>query len=689
MLYRGIIAFVSLVFSGSLAQAAFEQHLGPLAESVQRSLLKGWTASEQDDWFTLRNESASGSEQTLYLNAGQPPETGRITSAYVVVNSDRPNAAIGITLGNRANKSLCLLEITASKSVSLFCTENEKRREIATLPNLAKLDGSDIIKVIEVPGAARFILNDQKIGDVEDSPALGSEVGIMAYDIGTFGIAEFKIDANVATTQTTTATPPGGLPPRNGKGGTGPAQPAPTAAQPTSNGDNSVPGAGPLPRFGGDSIRMVSVYIGLAQSIFMHEFGHALIGELQLPSTGPEEDAVDVYAALKVVEPTMYPSSNKDINEMANGTATYAALQWYYSGKLAEMKGTGSSPWQDEHTTDLKRFRNMLCIMYGGNPKIFEPLTQSVGFEERTKARCGDEFNKQNRAWRRILAPNTRIGTWQPEGEQPANTPGAAIDVVFEPSQRRVGNLFANNFSDALKNHIKLLGDVYVLPRPLKVVFKDCGELNAWYSPREGSITMCYDLMEHIAVMISDIEMGTVGGEATAPESTTTTPVARDNKAPAENTAAPSGPFDELEDLGVPQTSLLFPAPYKGATPNYHPQGKVVKTIDVIYMLKKGKKVLLVDTSGLRESIPGAFTLPDAGTDGSVTDRLQAALDAWLIDKTKGDRDVSIVFFGRDMKDRSSYNAALRGGSLGWPTYWYRGGLEAWVANGVQTGAPQ
>lgn len=155
----------------------------------------------------------------------------------------------------------------------------------------------------------------------------------------------------------------------------------------------------------------------------------------------------------------------------------------------------------------------MLCIMYGGNPGVFASLVDQVGFEDRTKARCADEFTKQNRAWRRILAPHTRVGTWSPDGQQPANAPGAPVNVTFEPSSRRIGNLFANNLSEAITNNIKLLGQTYVLPRPVNVVFKDCGKLNAWYSPREGSITMCYELIENIAVMISDIEMGTVGGE--------------------------------------------------------------------------------------------------------------------------------------------------------------------------------
>ena len=168
-------------------------------------------------------------------------------------------------------------------------------------------------------------------------------------------------------------------------------------------------------------------------------------------------------------------------------------MQWYYSGKLAENRGASSgSAWQDEHTGDLKRFRNMLCIMYGGNPGVFESVTKSVGLEDRTKARCADEFNKQNRAWHKILAPHTRVGTWSPEGLQPANAPGAPVNVVFEPSRRKIGNLFAEALSQPIGDNIKSLGQTYAAAAG-ECGLQDCGKLNAWYSPREGSITMCYE----------------------------------------------------------------------------------------------------------------------------------------------------------------------------------------------------
>ena len=670
----GAVFFASFIASNLPAHAEFERELGPLASTVSSQIVQGWTGAAQDGWFVLNNQQAGGTEQTLVVNAGPAPEAGRVTKVTIALNSSKPSASLGLIASNPANKAICLMEIVADKSVKLFCMENGQQRNIATIPNIAKLDGTDVIEMVDVPGVTRFLLNGRMIGDVQGSPALGAQIGIMAYDIGMFGIANFNItsEGQIVPTQPIVGRGQGAAAPQTADTGS---QPAPKTAdngsQPASGG--GVP-SGPLPEFGGDGGRIASVYIGLMRSIFAHEFGHALIGELQLPSTGPEEDAVDIYSALQIVEPTMYPSGDKEVDDMAIGSASYAALQWYYSGKLNEMKGSAPSPWQDEHTADLKRFRNMICIMYGGNPKVFSKIADGVQLDERTRFRCSDEFNKQNRAWRKILAPHTRSGEWHPEGEQPANAPGAAIKTVFEPSSSRVGDFYSTKLSPALTSYFDNLSQTYVLPRPITVTFRDCGQLNAWYDPKEGSITMCYDLFEHLAVMISDVETG--NSQSGSAGQTT--------NASAPDTAAAAGAgLDELRDDGVAASMVLFQSPYVGPTPNKHARATVITTVEAVKIIASDRTTLFVDTSGLQETLKNAYSLPDAGRDGSVTDSLQQALDEWLTEKAGGDKSVGVVFFGKGMRDRSSYNAALRAASLGWTTFWYRGGLEAWTANGL------
>ena len=106
--------------------------------------------------------------------------------------------------------------------------------------------------------------------------------------------------------------------------------------------------------------------------------------------------------------------------------------------------------------------------------------------------------------------------------------------------------------------------------------------------------------------------------------------------------------------MGVPPTTMLFTAPYKGPTPNKIYRAQIITTGDLVSLLKKDKNLILVDTSGLKDTLPIGYSLPDAGSDGSVTDGLQADLDAWLMKKTGGKRDQPIVFLGAGMNDRSS-----------------------------------
>lgn len=882
-----------------VGQAVAQEELGPLARVVDQQLLKGWQGGSQDGWYVLLNKNEAGAEQTFLVDPGPPPSQGRTTTVNVSLSSTNPEAAIGILTRNQQTGDLCLMEITADATANLFCLVDGKKESIASVANSAKMDGSDIIEMFEIPGAARFLLNGTQIGDAHFPSALGSEVGIMAYERGTFGLADFTIVDEKPEPASGSGLPPKGgasggsatpspLPPKGGAGGTTAASPAPQSDGSTDNrtkmsaimgplaeaimaapdkegwqlafegnwfvlvneekasgevyitapvnpltsgervttlsvgilpqqgkttadvaksalgvllenydtstscvgeitgagdgvamcfnadgnaeeigrlpgaalgggkdvielierpgsaefrlngkslarienhlalggeigflayergefylGDFSVssstgsangkaPGggvasagttggtSGPLPKFGNVDTRLIGVYLGLTNGIFMHEFGHALIGELQVPSTGPEEDAVDIFSALRVVEPTMYPSGDASIDAIGREVAIYSALPWYYGGLISEKRGT-TTPWQDEHTGDLKRFRNVFCVIYGGNPSLYAPIAKDVGMEERTLGRCEEEFTRQNRAWRTILAPHTRVGPWHPEGLLSADAPGSNIEVVFEPSKTRVGEFLVAAFSDGLKGFADDLAKTYALPRDLKVIYKDCGELNAWYSPREGTITMCYDLIEELAVMISDIEMGTTNGEETGntSQSSGSASAAPQTASLGGATAASSGEFngmDESADLGVPPTNVLFPAPYRGATPRENTRAKVVTTADLAQLIGDGKAFILVDTSGRPQTLPGAVSVVDAGKDGSLTDSFQSVVDKWLQDETKNDKSMPVIFFGTGLQDRSSYNAALRAGNLGWNVLWYRGGAEAWEANGL------
>ncbi len=858
-LSRSVLGFSMLALALSSPVQA-QPVLGMLDGTVDAQLRSGWEAGEQDGWFVLRNNGADDAEQTLVIPSGPVTTDGRHVEVNVSINSAQDDAAIGIMLRNRDKKSSCIGELTAKGAAQLFCVIDGEYKAIATKENVGKMDGTDMLFMFEIPGAARFIVNDQIVGDIEDDAALASEMGIITFGRGTFGLADFLTEdvtfddepaaetssdagsglpprgGGAATTTPSDTAPPSGegekasvgdrlaarmgpltqaildksdpegwesfienawfvvvneakassevfytmpvgpvesgervvalrvgiLPPggkeaadfkysaagiltENGKdsclgeitlGGDGvvlcfgedgkstemgrlagaaigdgqdiielverPGRAsfllngkviADLGAHPSMGGDVGVlayergefffdefaisvssgstqtEADDDLPDFGDDEFRFIGAYVGITNGIFLHEFGHALIGELQVPSTGPEEDAVDIFSALRVVEPTTFPSSDPDVNEIGRQVAIYSVLPWYFGGML---NADNEVPWQDEHTNDLKRFRNTFCVIYGGNPGLYGDIAAQVGLDERTLYRCEEEFNRQNRAWRSILAPHTRMGPWHPEGQLTADAPGGKINVTFEETNTTLTYLLVGAFEEYIRGFTKSIEDNYALPRDLQVTYKNCGELNAWYSPREGSITMCYELIEHLIRLVADVDLTEIGALSVT---------GGGNAAVATAEADLMPKLDETADYGVPPTNVLFPAPYRGPTPATHIRAETLTTAALVDLITSGTSVLLVDTRGGEDTLPEAFAVTDAGRDGSLTDGFQPRVDAWLTDETDGDKSVPIVFFGADMLDRSSYNAALRAGMLGWNAYWYRGGIEAWKAH--------
>ena len=122
----------------------------------------------------------------------------------------------------------------------------------------------------------------------------------------------------------------------------------------------------------------------------LHELGHALIGELDIGITEGEEDAVDDFAALLLVE-----SNNAK-------TAQDGALALLQLGNLSEKP-----PFWDEHSFGQQRFYNVLCVIYGSDPDAHSEMVPLVLPPPRAR-RCADEFRKKKKAWDTMLAPYAR-----------------------------------------------------------------------------------------------------------------------------------------------------------------------------------------------------------------------------------------------------------------------------------------
>lgn len=131
--------------------------------------------------------------------------------------------------------------------------------------------------------------------------------------------------------------------------------------------------------------------LGVSGFFFLHELGHALVDVLDLPVTGREEDAVDDLAGLILVRGE------------AEDAAFAAMLQFAaFSEDVEEL------PFWDEHSLDEQRFYSVACLLYGSNPEAYEFLVADDMLPEERAERCGEEYERKDRAWSALLAPHVR-----------------------------------------------------------------------------------------------------------------------------------------------------------------------------------------------------------------------------------------------------------------------------------------
>ena len=148
--------------------------------------------------------------------------------------------------------------------------------------------------------------------------------------------------------------------------------------------------------------------------------------------------------------------------------------------------------------------------------------------------------------------------------------------------------------------------------------------------------------------------------------------------------AAPAIANEDV-DYGLAPVSTLRTADYHAPTPREVPGAKTIGTSTLRDSLQAQPQPLLFDVLGgeVHASLPGAIWLPGAGRGQSLTDAVQARFAQTLQAVTKGDRKRPLVFFCQGTQCWLSYNAALRAVALGYEAvFWYRGGIEAWIAAG-------
>jgi hypothetical protein len=129
----------------------------------------------------------------------------------------------------------------------------------------------------------------------------------------------------------------------------------------------------------------------LLQTLY-HELGHALIDVWELPATGREEDAVDQLATVLLLD-----GSPGGVDSAIN-----AALEFEIAGRDTDPK---DMVFWDEHSFSKTRFFDMICLVYGSDPKANAHMVGPDLLPKERAVRCTEEWTRANRSWMKLLAP--------------------------------------------------------------------------------------------------------------------------------------------------------------------------------------------------------------------------------------------------------------------------------------------
>jgi hypothetical protein len=234
------------------------------------------------------------------------------------------------------------------------------------------------------------------------------------------------------------------------------------------------------------SAEAIEFSLGNIEFVLLHEIAHVFIADYDIPILGPEELAADYFAtAILATEQSRDAIRADRARETLLATANGLATAWEKRIALGL-----ETPYWESHGLSIQRFYNIVCLMYGSNPKVFPQLPEQIGLPRTRADNCPTEFARAARAveWLRI--------NYGQRGQDPAAP--ANFEIFFETpattTARQVIDSLKN--SRALDNTLQRLQEKFVFRMPIQIVFRSCRSTEAAWLASGRQIVFCYRLVD-------------------------------------------------------------------------------------------------------------------------------------------------------------------------------------------------
>jgi hypothetical protein len=220
--------------------------------------------------------------------------------------------------------------------------------------------------------------------------------------------------------------------------------------------------------------RLVEFVVGNTLFVVAHELGHGVINEMNMPVLGREEDAADSFAIVTALNMGQW-FSERVLMEVTKG--------WFLSAKR-DKKEQNALTFYGEHSLDLQRAYNIVCLMVGSDPEKYKPLAEVTELPEQRQESCVYEWKNMSWSWEEMLKKHLRA-FYQRK---------VAIKVDYEETERFATHARVLRHMGLLEAFAEYFGEKYAWPNPLTLEAKSCGMANARW--RQRVLTFCYELVD-------------------------------------------------------------------------------------------------------------------------------------------------------------------------------------------------
>lgn len=230
-----------------------------------------------------------------------------------------------------------------------------------------------------------------------------------------------------------------------------------------------------------------------AEFSVMHEMGHMLIAEYDLPVLGRQEDAADQLGFILLFR--LYAKLPRDeVDARLLDIADYWRLEWQTPKPPPEQV----LAW-DSHPLDEQRYYNIACLLYGSDMNRLDWLPPLTGLPYERALYCDQEFQQASKAlnWvrhaRRMSAIQHRVAFRLVFETPVANREATAPLIALLRDESRLQRLVDEVFQQ------------FRPPRPLTLRLVSCGAPDAWYNSNSGEMALCYERLQHFRDMAENL----------------------------------------------------------------------------------------------------------------------------------------------------------------------------------------